>query len=159
MVRRLEEELDTYVVELGSDGRLLTLQLHELRAGIDELRCLLERDYCPPESSGFGLAGLERLNTEELLDPLTVARTAGFSHNVHLETHVTTRGFRQMAQINRLPSYLGDRLIEHFGTLQALFGASSTDLQAVEGVGESRARVIRDGLVRLAESAYTERIS
>ena len=43
--------------------------------------------------------------------------------------------------------------------MQALFGASSTDLQAVEGVGESRARVIRDGLVRLAESAYTERIS
>jgi diadenylate cyclase len=31
-------------------------------------------------------------------------------------------------------------------------------LQAVEGVGESRARVIRDGLVRLAESAYTERL-
>ena len=45
------------------------------------------------------------------------------------------------------------------GTLQALFGASANDLQAVEGVGESRARVIRDGLVRLAESAYTERVS
>ena len=38
MVRRLEDELDTYVVELGTDGRLLTLQLHELRAGINELR-------------------------------------------------------------------------------------------------------------------------
>jgi diadenylate cyclase len=88
-----------------------------------------------------------------------VARAAGFPHNVHLEAHVTTRGFRQMAQINRLPTYLGDRLIEHFGTLQALFGASANDLQAVEGVGESRARVIRDGLVRLAESAYTERLS
>jgi diadenylate cyclase len=159
MVRRLEEELDTYVIELGSDGRLLTLQLHELRAGIDDLRCLLERDYRPAGSTTFGLAGLQRLNTDELLDPLTVARAAGFPHNVHLDAHVTTRGFRQMAQINRLPSYLGDRLIEHFGTLQALFGASATDLQAVEGVGESRARVIRDGLVRLAESAYTERLA
>ena len=64
-----------------------------------------------------------------------------------------------MAQINRLPAYLGDRLIEHFGTLQALFGASANDLQTVEGVGEGRARVIRDGLVRLAESAYTERLT
>jgi diadenylate cyclase len=159
MVRRLEDELDTYVVELGTDGRLLTLQLHELRAGIDELRCLLERDYRPRGSTTFGLVGLQHLNTNELLDPLAVARAAGFPHNVHLEAHVTTRGFRQMAQINRLPSYLGDRLIEHFGTLQALFGASANDLQAVEGVGESRARVIRDGLVRLAESAYTERVS
>jgi diadenylate cyclase len=151
--------LDTYVVELGSDGRLLTLQLHELRAGIDDLRCLLERDYRPAESSTFGLVGLRRLNTEELLDPLAVARAAGFSHNLHLESHVTTRGFRQMAQINRLPSYLADRLIEHFGTLQALFGASANDLQTVEGVGEGRARVIRDGLVRLAESAYTEHLA
>ena len=159
MVRRLEEELDTYVVELGSDGRLLTLQLHELRAGIEELRCLLERDYRPRDSASFGLVGLQPLNTDELLDTHTVARAAGFPHNMHLESHVTTRGFRQMAQINRLPSYLGDRLIAHFGTLQALFGASTTDLQAVDGVGESRARVIRDGLVRLAESAYTERIS
>jgi diadenylate cyclase len=158
MVRRLEEELDTYVVELGSDGRLLTLQLHELRAGIEELRCLLERDYRPSDSA-FGLVGLQHLNTDELLDPLTVARAAGFPHNMHLESHVTTRGFRQMAQINRLPSYLGDRLIEHFGTLQALFGASTADLQAVDGVGENRARVIRDGLVRLAESAYTERMA
>ena len=159
MVRRLEEELDTYVVELGSDGRLLTLQLHELRAGIDELRCLLERDYRPAGSSTFGLVGLQRLSNDELLDPLAVARAAGFPHNMHLESHVTTRGFRQIAQINRLPSYLGDRLIEHFGTLQALFGASANDLQAVEGVGEGRARVIRDGLVRLAESAYTEHLS
>jgi diadenylate cyclase len=159
MVRRLEEELDTYVVELGSDGRLLTLQLHELRAGIDELRCLLVRDYGSSDSSAVGLAGLQHLDTDELLDPLHVARAAGFPHNMHLESHVTSRGFRQMAQINRLPSYLGDRLIEHFGTLQALFGASTNDLQAVEGVGESRARVIRDGLVRLAESAYTERMA
>jgi diadenylate cyclase len=155
MVRRLEEELDIYVVELGSDGRLLTLQLHELRAGIAELRCLLERDYSPNDSAIFGLEGLQHLNTDELLDPLHVARAVGFPHNMHLESHVTTRGFRQMAQINRLPSYLGDRLIQHFGTLQALFGASTADLQTVEGVGEGRARVIRDGLVRLAESAYT----
>jgi diadenylate cyclase len=127
--------------------------------GIEELRCLLERDYRPRDSASFGLVGLQPLNTDELLDTHTVARAAGFPHNMHLESHVTTRGFRQMAQINRLPSYLGDRLIAHFGTLQALFGASTTDLQAVDGVGESRARVIRDGLVRLAESAYTERMA
>ena len=158
MVRRLDEEVSRYGVELGSDGRLLTLQLHELKAGIDELRCLLERDYRPADSTDFGLAGLTTLNTTELLDPLTVARSLGFTANEHLDTRITTRGFRQMAQINRLPTALGERLIEHFGNLQGLFAASSADLQAVDGVGEGRARVIRDGLVRLAESAYTERL-
>lgn len=58
MVRRLELEVDGYVVELGSDGRLLTLQLHEVRAGIDDLRTLLEKDYRPAEAPTFGLSGL-----------------------------------------------------------------------------------------------------
>ena len=158
MVRRLDEEVSRYGVELGSDGRLLTLQLHELKAGIDELRCLLERDYRPDDSTDFGLAGLTVLDTTELLEPLTVARALGFTAHEHLDTRITTRGFRQMAQINRLPTALGERLIEHFGNLQGLFAASRADLQEVDGVGEGRARVIRDGLVRLAESAYTERL-
>ena len=54
MVRRLDQELSGYVVELGTDGRLLTLQLHELRLGVDELRCLLERDYRPEDSPPSG---------------------------------------------------------------------------------------------------------
>ena len=158
MVRRLDTELSGYVLELGSDGRLLNLQRLELSAGLDELRWLLERDYRPADGVEFGLAGLERLSTDELLDAPTVAHALGFPADKHLDTRISTRGFRQMAQINRLPATVGERLIEHFGSLQALFAASSAELQTVDGVGAGRARVIRDGLVRLAESAYTERL-
>ena len=49
MVRRLDAEVHAYVVELGTDGRLLTLQLHDLSAGVAELRELLERDYEPAD--------------------------------------------------------------------------------------------------------------
>jgi len=162
MVRRLDAELSGYLVELGTDGRLLTLQQHELGAGADrllEVRELLERDYRPADpDAAFGLGGLAELATAELLEPMAVARAVGFPPGEHVDSRITTRGYRQMAQIERLPRALGVRLIEHFGSLQALFAASSTDLQEVEGVGESRARVIRDGLVRLAESAYQERL-
>ena len=157
MVRRLDAEVTTYVVELGTDGRLLTLQLHDLSAGVSDLRELLERDYRPlDDQRPFGLASLAELSTTELLEPLVVARTVGFGPNEQLDTKISTRGYRQLSQINRLPTLLGARLIEHFGSLQGLFGASSTELQEVEGVGEQRARIIRDGLVRLAESAYSE---
>ncbi len=157
MVRRLDAEVTTYVVELGTDGRLLTLQLHELSAGVSDLRELLEQDYRPADQQRpFGLAPLADLSTTELLEPLVVARTVGFGPNEQLDTKISTRGYRQLSQINRLPTALGARLIEHFGSLQGLFGASSTELQEVEGVGEQRARIIRDGLVRLAESAYSE---
>jgi diadenylate cyclase len=50
-----------------------------------------------------------------------------------------------------------ERLVEHFGGLQKLLAASIDDLQAVEGVGETRARSVREGLSRLAESSILER--
>ncbi|MET0693459.1 MAG: DNA integrity scanning diadenylate cyclase DisA [Propionibacteriaceae bacterium] len=159
MVRRLHLELVGYGVELGSDGRLVTLQLHELSTGIEELQGLLEQDYRPADpDAAFGFAGLAPLTTAQILEPLTVARAIGFDPDQHLDAPVSTRGYRQVAQINRLPAAFGARLIEHFGSLQALLSATSAELQEVDGVGASRARVIRDGLLRLAESAYTERV-
>lgn len=156
MVRRLEQELDDYVIQLGSDGRMLQLQMHELAAEVDELARLLERDYRPEENDTFEISGVATLATNDLLDLPTVARAIGFGSTDHLDSRLTTRGYRQMAQITRLPPALGGRLLEHFGSLQGLFAASSSELMEVDGVGEQRARMIRDGLIRLAESAYTE---
>jgi diadenylate cyclase len=157
MVRRLHLEVVGYGVELGSDGRLVTLQLQELDTGTDDLRDLLEQDYRPEDPGAeFGFQRLAELDAAELLNPLSVARAIGFGVDQHLDAPVTTRGYRQVTQINRLPATLGNRLIEHFGSLQALFSATSAELQEVDGVGEGRARIIRDGLLRLAESAYID---
>lgn len=159
MVRRLDAELSGYLIELGTDGRLLELQQQDLASGEDRLVPLLEQDYRPDDPEApFGLRHLTELSTAELLDPATVARTLGFPPSAAPDSRIPTRGYRQVAQINRLPASLGVRLLEHFGSLQALFGASASDLQEVEGVGEQRARVIRDGLARLAELAYSERL-
>jgi diadenylate cyclase len=156
MVHRLQLELEGYVIELGTDGRLLTLQLFELRAGVEELRELLERDYQPSDGSAFRLGPLAALPTPELLDVLTVARAVGLGP--HVDGRIVTRGYRQVGQLTRIPPALGVRLLEHFGGLQGLFAASAADLQEVDGVGESRARIIRDGLVRLADAAYSEQL-
>jgi diadenylate cyclase len=156
MVRRLQHELEGYVLELGTDGRLLSLQLFELSAGVDELGDLLERDYRPDDDVWFGLSALTPLSTPELLDSATVARAMGLGP--HLDGRIVTRGYRQIGQLPRIPTALGLRLLHHFGGLQGLFAASAADLQEVDGVGESRARIIRDGLVRLADAAYSEHV-
>ena len=149
-------EIEGYVIELGTDGRLLSLQLFELSAGVDELRELLERDYQPGDGANFRLAALATLSTPELLDAPTAARAVGLGP--HVDGRIVTRGYRQVGQLTRIPPALGVRLLEHFGGLQGLFAASAADLQEVDGVGESRARIIRDGLVRLADAAYSEQL-
>ena len=162
MVRRIAGEIESYVVELGTDGRLLTLQLDELIAGVEPDRELIARDYLP----GGGrkartvpdvMNDLDALDSLELLDHATVARAFGYAGGDGLDAAVSPRGYRLLARVPRLPVSVVDRLVEHFGSLQKLLAASIDDLQTVEGVGESRARSIREGLSRLAESSILER--
>src|SRR5690625_7894272 len=47
MVRRISEEIEAYILELGDDGRLLQLQLDELIGGIGPDRELIVQDYLP----------------------------------------------------------------------------------------------------------------
>jgi diadenylate cyclase len=160
MVTRIAREIEDYVLELGSDGRLLALQLDELVTGVDIERELVIRDYLPgsrrkrtPEDV---LAELEALSPTDLVDIAAVARSLGLGSE-HLDGAVTPRGYRLLAKVPRLPGAVVDRLVEHFGSLQKLLSASIDDLQAVDGVGELRARSVREGLSRLAESSILER--
>ena len=165
MVRRIRGEVENYVIELGSEGRLLALQLNELVAGVDSERLLLVRDYLVPANSRKkrgverALEDLSQLSETDLLDLLKVARAFGFPDSAEaLETSVTPRGFRLLARVPRLPDVIIDRVVAHFGGLQKLLAATTEDLQQVEGVGEARARSVRDGVSRLAEASLLERI-
>jgi diadenylate cyclase len=161
MVTRIAREIDDYVLELGTDGRLLSLQLEELVTGVDTERELVIRDYLPagrkPRSPESLLNRLESLSPTELVDPAAVAQALGLGASEHLDGAVAPRGYRLLAKVPRLPPAVVDRLVEHFGTLQKLLSAGIDDLQAVEGVGELRARSVREGLSRLAESSILER--
>ena len=87
------------------------------------------------------LHDLDALSRPELLELATVAKSLGFTGGAEaLDSAASPRGFRLLAKVPRLPGTVIDRLVEHFGGLQKLLAASVADLQAVEGVGETRAR-------------------
>jgi diadenylate cyclase len=159
MVIRIAREIEDYVLELGTDGRLLSLQLDELVTGVDLERELVVRDYLSSGRRAKGaeatLARLEALSSTDLVDPGAAARALGLGDQ--LDGAVAPRGYRLLAKVQRLPSPVVERLVDHFDTLQKLLSAGVDDLQAVEGVGELRARSVREGLSRLAESSILER--
>src|SRR3954449_13072081 len=159
MVIRIAREIEDYVLELGTDGRLLSLQLEELVTGVDQERELVVRDYLPSGRRSKGaeatLAKLEALSSIDLVAPASASRVLGLGE--HLDGAVAPRGYRLLAKVPRLPPTVVERLVEHFDTLQKLLSAGVDDLQAVDGVGELRARSVREGLSRLAESSILER--
>ncbi|HMG61722.1 MAG TPA: DNA integrity scanning diadenylate cyclase DisA, partial [Streptosporangiaceae bacterium] len=174
MVRRIAAEIEGYMVELGTGGRQLALQLDELVAGTPAERELLVLDYVPadsgsrpdggpaargsrPDAAAAVLAELGRLSPDELLDVRSVAATLGFGRPDELEELVSPLGYRVLAKIPRLPRPVAERVGDHFGGLQKLLAASALDLQAVSGVDGALARSIREGLSRLAESSILDR--
>jgi diadenylate cyclase len=163
MVRRIAEEVEEYVVELGTDGRLVLLQLEELMGGVEDDRHLVIRDYLR-QTDGWTLTDaldrLAALSTEDLLDLKTVAWVLHIPTDAGgLDASLQPRGSRLLSRIPRLPDAVIQRVIGHFGDLPSVMRASVEELDDVEGVGAGRAKAIKEGLSRLAESSILDRYS
>jgi diadenylate cyclase len=160
MVRRIAEEIEGYVIELGADGRLVMLQLEELIGGVEEDRRLVAKDYYQ-SSDDFELAEamslLAQLEDEDLLDLNLVASVLHLGPDVGIDAALQPRGFRLLHKIPRLPELVSDHVVDRFSNLQKIMRAGLADLTEVEGVGEVRAKAIKEGLSRLAETSILER--
>ena len=163
MVRRIADEISGEIVELGVDGRLVKLQLDELLGGVDDDRRLVILDYFDAEAEWAldkAMTALSDMGTEELLDLKGVAGTLHLPGTaVDLDANVQPRGYRLLARIPRLPESVVDRIVSRFGNLQKIMRATIDDLDEVTGVGGSRARAIKEGLSRLAETSILDRYS
>ena len=160
MVRRISDEIELYVAELGTDGRLLQLQLDELMSGVERERELVILDYLPDRRRKVGttVRQLDALAPSQLLETWRIAEALGFPQgDGDLDQPLSPRGYRMLSRIPRLPWSIVERLVARFGSLARLMEADLDALDEVEGVGGARARSIKEGLARLAESSILER--
>lgn len=157
MLRRVARELNRYIVELGTEGRLVRMQADELSVGMDEAYQLLVRDYLPDTGPRKVPAALQRIGAlgfDQLLDSAAVAVALGYTAKADMdEQHVRPKGYRQLTRVPLLPGTVVNRLVDRFGNLTALLEASSEQLDDVDGVGSRRARAVTEGLRRMRERA------
>ncbi|MCX7620270.1 MAG: DNA integrity scanning diadenylate cyclase DisA [Acidimicrobiales bacterium] len=161
MVLRIADEIETIIVELGVDGRLIQLQLDEIMGGVEDDRRLVILDYFHEDSAWHleeAMAGLSELDTDQLLDLKQVAGMLHLPEGVNdLDAPVQPKGYRLLSRVPRLPDTVISNIVERFGNLPKIMRATIDDLDEVEGVGETRARAIKEGLSRLAESSILDR--
>jgi len=158
MVRRIADETEVAIVELGTDGRLVRLQLEELVGGADGDRRLVLRDYlleCSGRRIHEALAALDELEAEELLDLRAVAARVPLA-DPDLGESVQPRGFRLLSRVPRLDDAFVERIVDRFGNLQKILRATPAELCDVSGIDEVRARAIKDSLARLAETSILD---
>jgi diadenylate cyclase len=161
LVTRMAVEIERYIVELGSEGRLIEMQLEETMVGTAAEKAALVRDYlCGDSDEAFAraLEEIGRLGHQDLLDFGRLAELLGYDRKLNTLDHpVSPRGYRVLGRIPRLPKLVVAQVVSEFGGLEELLAATDLELEAVEGVGEIRAKDIREGLRRLQELNLVDR--
>ncbi len=159
MVSRIAAEIKRYIYELGSEGRLVSMQLEELMVDIEDDGLLVLRDYFSgnPNLVNDVKETLSVWDDDELLDLNSLIRLLGYPSGTSPDLSVSARGYRLLNKIPRLPFPVVENLVVTFGELQKILDASTEELDEVEGIGEVRARTIKDGLRRLREQILLDR--
>lgn len=154
LVERLSGVIRDRTRTLGDEGRIATLQLNDLLAGVKTTEELVLQDYVKPLRSGAVARAMDRLddlNGSDLEDSVRVAKELGFSD---LDDPAEARGHRLLSLVGRLPDAVREDIVRHFGSVTRLLGASEEQLIAVEGVGETRARQLLNFFRRLEAAAH-----
>jgi len=160
MTSRMSERIQRDCIELGSEGRLIRLQLEELVGNVPSERDAIVRDYHAAghdAEATLALEGLRALRYHDLLEFDRLAELLGYGRVNPLDHSVQPRGYRVLSHIPRIPEPLIRRVVGDLGGLDTVVRASQRDLEAVDGVGAVRAREIREGLRRLQEHNLVER--
>ncbi|AET57581.1 DNA integrity scanning diadenylate cyclase DisA [Paenibacillus sp. NRS-1782] len=161
MVLRIKMEIKRFINELGNEGRLISMQMDELVSNIEEEAWLLYKDYAKDDSDekirGI-ILGLKRSTDDELLDVNHIVRLLGYpSSAATSEEYIVARGYRVLNKIPRLPNVIIHNLVERFGRFPHVMTATIEELDEVDGIGEVRARTIKEGLKRLQEQVFIDR--
>jgi diadenylate cyclase len=159
MLLKIKKELLNYLSELGTEGRLIRLQLNEILTELEETALLIIKDYAF-EREVKAREVLMRLQGMVSIDPIEDAillKALGYQGYVHLDEFKCPRGYRILHKIPRLPLVIIENLINSFGGLPKIIAASVEELDEVEGIGEVRARKIKEGFKLIKERLYTER--
>src|ERR687897_132280 len=161
LVTRMAVEIERYIVELGTEGRLIEMQLEETMVGTAADKVALVHDYLA-ENTDEAFAGaldqIGRLPHHDLLDFGRLAELLGYDRKLNtLDFPVSPRGYRILGRIPRLPKLLVDEIVREFGGLDEMLAATDVELETVDGVGEIRAQDIREGPRPLQEINLVDR--
>lgn len=155
LMMRVVSEVNGYIIELGDEGRLIDLQLRELSANIEREEMLIIKDYSASKEKEEALVStISALSRAELMDSSVMAKLLGYTVETRLDdVEVTTRGYRILSKIPKMPINILDNMVKTLGYFQDIIRASIEELDDVEGIGEVRAKNIKQSIKRMQEQA------
>ncbi len=155
MTMIMVEEVNKNIYELGEEGRLVKMQLDELIGELEKEELLIVKDYIAPgkkRTADKVLDEIINLDYEDLMNSQIIAKLLGYEiFDNYDEVGVFTKGYRIINKIPRMPNNIVENLIKKFKSFQHILAADIPQLDEVDGIGEVRARTIKQSLKRMQE--------
>ena len=155
-------EIERYIVELGTEGRLIEMQLEETMVGVAGDKAALVHDYLAEDDDEAFAAALDqlgRLPHQDLLDFGRLAEVLGYDRKLNTLDYpvLAARLPHPRAASPASRSSSSARSSASSAAWTSMLAATDAELETVEGVGEIRAKDIREGLRRLQEINLVDR--
>jgi len=159
---RIASDLEMYIIELGSEGRLIKMQLEEIMMDLQGEILDLVNDYYNREKEALSpnavLKQISKLSQEELLELENLAFVLGYKKRyATLDTKIVPKGYRILGKIVRLTNKDVKIIVESFDGLTAILEASEDELAEVDNISRFKARTIKNGIRRLRFTAQLEK--
>ena len=95
---------------------------------------------------------LEQLPYEDLSKDVVLAKLLGYeTFDNYDEVAVYPKGYRILSKVPRMPNNIVENLVDSFKSFQHILAADIESLDEVDGIGEVRARTIKQSLKRMQE--------
>lgn len=155
LIMRMEPEVRKNIIELGTEGRIVNMQLEEIIANVESEEYKIIKDYMLKRdniTSDEILEEIRKIDKKDLVNAEKIIKVLGYEiDNNVIELNVSPRGYRILSKVPKMPASIIEKTVESFGSLQGICSASIDELDDVEGVGEVRAKIINQSLRRLQE--------
>lgn len=155
MVNRVAEQVKRSIYELGADGVLVKMQLEELVEDLPQEELLIIKDYIAPTRRLVAekiLQNIQAYSQTEFVQAELIAKMLGYDQfDNYEEVAVYPRGYRILNKIPRMPNSIVTNLVKTFKSFQHILLADVDKLDEVDGIGEVRARTIKQSLRRMQE--------
>ncbi len=156
LIMRMEADVRRNIIELGSEGNIVNMQLEELIANVESEEKKIIKDYMVKNKKNKDaenvLSNIRKIDKKDLVNAEKIIKALGYEIETNiLDYNVSPRGYRILSKVPKMPASIIEKTVEAFGALQGICNATIQELDEVEGIGEVRAKIINQSLRRLQE--------
>lgn len=154
MIYRIKKELKAFSIELGTEGRLIDLQIKDLLLDLKEEKQAFIKDYFNYEKGELSIEEINRqldeLTDIELLelDKLPQILGHGKSHN-SLYSKTSPKGYRALSKIRKLSKKDIEKLVEVYGDLNSIQESLDDELLEIKGISKFKIKAMRQEFKRI----------